>query len=287
VKQYLAGLAVVGYVVLTATQGVVLGSLVQRSVWNPVTLMVATFAVVAAAFNLAQLGRLRAYLGLVRASAKEVIWLNVLSAVNFLSFYWAIRSVPVSSHAAIALGVGPLVVLLLAGSTPSGRRWGEWLSALGLGLSLLLMAASVLGRAAPFDLAMSFVCGASLVLTLFSQRRLKDAGWTPGQMMAARFFALVAVGVALNPALPAPAVSPETAAVHVALLAVLGTIVPLYLLTWGQCHTRPLTSTLLLYTMPLLMVAGEFIEARVTVSPPVLSGVLATCVFLAIGYLSK
>lgn len=284
-KQYLAGSAVVGYVLLTAIQGVALGSLVQRSVWNPVTLMVATFAVVAAVFNLAQVGRARAYLELVRASAKEVIWLNLLSAVNFLSYYWAIRSVPVSSHAAIALGVGPLGVLLLGRA--GGSRWGERIAAVGLALSLAIMAASLLGRVAPFDLAMSFVCGVSLVLTLFSQRRLKDASWTPGQIMAARFFALVAVGVALNPALPAPTISPEAAVLHVALLAVLGTIVPLYLLTWGQCHTRPLTSTLLLYAMPLLMVAGELIEARVTVSPPVIGGVLATCVFLAIGYLSK
>jgi hypothetical protein len=287
VKQYLAGLAVVGYVLLTATQGVVLGSLVQRSVWNPVTLMVATFAVVAAVFNLAQIGRAGVYLRLIWASAKEVVWLNLLSAVNFLSFYWAIRTVPVSSHAAVALGVGPLVVLVLGRSAACGPRWGQVVSALGLGLSLALMAVSLLGRAAPFDLAMSFTCGVSLVLTLFSQRRLKAAGWTPGQMMAARFFVLVAVGVALNPALTAPAVTPQDALMHVVILAVFGTIVPLYLLTWGQCHTRPLTSTLLLYAMPLLMVAGEFIEARITVSPPVIGGVLATCVFLAIGYLSK
>src|SRR5215218_1066908 len=108
-KRYLAGLAVLGYVFLTATQGVVLGSLVQRSVWHPITLMVATFIVVAVLFNVAQLARGAAYPRLMRASVKEVIWLNALSVVNFVSYYWAIRSVRVSSHAAIALGVGPLV----------------------------------------------------------------------------------------------------------------------------------------------------------------------------------
>jgi drug/metabolite transporter (DMT)-like permease len=288
VKHYLAGLAVLSYVFLTATQGVALGSLVQQSVWHPITLMVTTFGVVAAFFNLAQICRGTGYLRLMRTSAKEVLWLNVLSAVNFLSYFWAIRSVPVSSHAAIALGVGPLVVLLVGRGTDSGRPdWGEVVSTVGLALSLLLIAGALVGHAAPFDLVMSFVCGVSLVLTLFSQRRLKTLDWSPGQMMASRFFLLITVGIVLAPGLPAPALTPQTALMHVALFAGLGTVIPLYLLTWGQCYTRPLTSTLLLYTMPLLIVVGELVEARVTVSPPIIVGVLATCVFLAIGYLSK
>jgi drug/metabolite transporter (DMT)-like permease len=286
-KHYLAGLAVLGYVLLTATQGVALGSLVQRSVWNPIILMVMTFGVVALIFNLVQLYRGAGYLRLLRTSAKEVLWLNLLSAANFVSYYWAIRTVPVSSHASIALGVGPLVVLLLGRGAKGRNDHGEVISAVGLALSLLLIAGALMGRAGSFDLAMSFVCGFSLVLTLFSQRRLKALGWSPGQMMASRFFLLIAVGFVLAPGLPAPAVTPQTAAIQVALLAGFGTVIPLYLLTWGQCHTRPLTSTLLLYIMPLLMVAGELVEARVTVSAPIIGGILATCVFLAIGYLSK
>lgn len=138
--------------------------------------MVMTFGVVALIFNLVQLYRGAGYLRLMRTSAKEVLWLNLLSAANLVSYYWAIRTVPVSSHASIALGVGPLVVLLLGCGANGRNDRGEVISAVGLALSLLLIAGVRMGRAGLFDLAVSFVCGVSLVLSLFSQRRLKALG---------------------------------------------------------------------------------------------------------------
>ena len=287
-KGYLASLAVLAYVALTATQGVVLGSLVQRSVWHPITLLIATFSVVALFFNLAQLHAARKYLALLKADVKEVTWLNLVTIVNWVSYYWAIRTVPVSSHAAIALGIGPLIVLLLdfrrGSSQPSSAAY---LSAMGLFLSLVVIGTSHLGHVNLFDLAMSITCGISLVLTLFSQRRLKSNGWSTGQLMACRFFILTIGGLLVLPTLPAPNLPFLTTVVHVTALAVLGTIVPLYLLTWGQVNCEPLTSTLLLFAMPLLMVGGELIEARVDVSPQVISGVVGTCVFLALGFFFK
>jgi hypothetical protein len=287
-RGHAAPLAVLAYVVLTTTQGIYLGSLVQRDLWHPITLLVLTFGIVGLFFNLLQLPRLKAYAEQLRASAGEVLFLNVITAVNWLSYFWAIRTVPVSTHASIALGVGPLGVVLLTGWAGAGRgpRRGELVSAVGLGTTVLALALLQSGRSAAFDLAMSFACGTSLVVTLFTQRRLKARGWTPGQMMACRFFLLLAVGSALAPDLSLRAIGGGPA-LQVLLIAFLGTILPLYLLTWGQCHCRPMTSAMLVSSMPLLMIVGELLEGRVAPSAPVLAGVAATTVLLSIGGLSK
>lgn len=287
-KAHAARLAVLAYVLLTTMQGVLLGALVQRNLWHPETLLVLTFGVVGLFFNLLQLPRLGAYAQQCRASAREVLVLNLVTAVNWLSYFWAIRTVPVSTHAAIALGVGPLGVALFAAGRGDhgGTTRSELISAGGLGGSVLVLALLQSGRSTAFDLAMSFVCGISLVFTLFAQHELKDRGWSPGQMMACRFFLLLAVGSALAPDL-SPGTGAWSPAIQVILIAFLGTIIPLYLLTWGQCHCRPMTSTLLVSSMPLLMIVGELLEGRIAPSAPVLAGVIATTVFLSIGCLSK
>lgn len=283
--RYLGGFAVAGYVVITAAQGVVLGSLVQRNVWDAITLMIATFVVVLAFFNLLQLRRGRQYVAHMLGSLREVLQLNVLSAVNFASYYCAIRTVPISSHAAIALGVGPLVVLMIERRDELRFKSGEAISIVGLVASLGFIAATLLGHVALLDLTMSFVCGISLVLTLYSVRRLTNLGWSADEVMASRFFGLIAFGLLLAPNLVLPDIALQTAVLQVGLLAMIGVVVPIYLLTWGQGRTRPLTSTLLLYCMPILMAFGEAIEARVASAPRI--GLVATSIFLGIGYLTK
>ena len=283
--QYLGGFAIAGYVLITAVQGVVLGSLVQRSIWDAITLMVATFLVVLAFFNLLQLRPGSHYIAHLRGALAEVLRLNILSAVNFASYYWAIRTVPISSHAAIALGVGPLVVLIIERRGDLRSNLSESISIVGLVVSLGFVAAAVIERAALFDLTMSFVCGISLVLTLYSVRRLTYLGWSAGEVMASRFFGLIAFGLLLAPPLVLPDIAPGTAALQVGLLAIIGVVVPIYLLTWGQGRTRPLTSTMLLYCMPILMAFGETIEGRVSSAPWL--WLMATSIFLGMGYLAK
>ena len=283
--RYLGGFAVASYVVITAAQGVVLGSLVQKSVWDAITLMVVTFLVVSAFFNFLQIRRPRQYITRLRGSPLEVLRLNVLSAVNFASYYLAIRTVPISAHAAIALGVGPLVVLILERRNNSRSHVGEAISFVGLVASLGFIAATLVERVALFDLTMSFVCGISLVLTLYSVRRLTSVGWSADEVMASRFFGLIMFGLVEVRSLVLPNIATQTAALQVGLLAMVGVVVPVYLLTWGQGRTSPFTSTMLLYCMPILMAFGEAIEGRVSSAPSL--ALATTSIFLAVGFLAK
>jgi drug/metabolite transporter (DMT)-like permease len=279
----LAGPAVLGYVVLTAAQGLVLGSLVQRSVWHPIILLVATLGTVTLLAGIGRIGHFADFVHKLRGNRLLIGCLNLISAVNWLTYYLAIRTVPVSSHAAIALGIGPVLVLMLE-HRQQNLSLARRLSIAGIVMSAVVIASSLVGKASPVDLALSFVCGVSLVLTMYVQRRLSRDGWTAGEMLACRFLLLLAIGMALAPRLPLPKLDLITAMLQVVLLSAFGMLAPIYLLTWGQIHGNTFTSTMLLYLMPALMVGGELVEGRVVTSLWMIGGVAATCVFLIVEF---
>jgi drug/metabolite transporter (DMT)-like permease len=287
-------LAIIGYNVFTAAHAVLLGRLINGLGWDPIDLIFWTFLIVALTLNGLALRAGGPYTRRLRSDLPDVVALNAVSAVNWITYFLAIRTVPVSIHASLALGIGPLVVLAWEAARPL-RRWNgetnttgkgdrrsslrQAVAPLALGGTVLVLAVYQALRGTPGDVLLSITCGVSLVGTLTVQQRMYRKGWPLTDLMACRFILLLAVAAAMTHRLR---FNFETSLMAALLALAAGVAIPVFLLTYGQVRCTKLRATTLLATLPAFMVSGEWLEGRVPMHSGPMIGVAAASIFLLI-----
>lgn len=280
----------IAFVGLAALRDVHFGGLFQHVA--PLAVAITAFALCSAVFVPLALARDRAGLAAFLRRPRELFWINVTSAVPWLSFFHALSITEPALAQVIFFGIGPLSVAwidrLVPGSVPAVVSPGERRLRVGL-LAALVVAAAVmvsglsglgpqpLGRVA---VALALTAGGGIVISINTVlcRTVNDAGVGPTALLALRFPGAVILGVALAAMRGelAAAVAPAVVA-DVAPAAFLLVVLPIYVNQIGIALASPLTVRAVLAVGPVLVFGLQLAEGRLSSSP----FTLAACVFYA------
>ncbi|WP_432003734.1 hypothetical protein [Streptomyces sioyaensis] len=200
-----------------------------------------------------------------RGQVRRLLWqMNAASAVTFLGLYLAIAWVPAALAASLVAGVGPLAVVVMdtvSGKHASGRSgWAR--AVLLLGVSLATAACIQPGSLRSAG-SLVYVGGALAVLAGFGaaslavvSRRLGDLGVDPTRVMANRFHVTYALAGAVL-VLRGGGGSSELSLGVTALAALVGVVVPLYVLQISIQRCPPIVTMVLLTALPGLTYVAQ------------------------------
>lgn len=291
------------FVGLASVRDVYLGGLFQR--WSPLDVALVAFLLCSVVFLPIALARSPRSLRLLAQHPRELVWINATSALAWIAFFYALRTIEPLLAQILFSGVGPLSVgwidRLVAGSRPAdprGRLGGP--SRLGLSGALGLAAAVVLGGLSgagpqpvgPAALGIALAVGAGIAISVNTVlcRQMNDAGVEPVALVAVRFPGAVALAVALALASGhdfAPLFSAQALRV-VGAASLLLIVFPIWVNQVGISLASPLTVRVVLAGAPVLIFLLEALEGRLSPSPyslvtAVLYGAVAVLIALRRG----
>jgi hypothetical protein len=270
----------VAFVGLAAVRDVYLGGLFQRV--SPLLVAMVAFALCTLIFLPIGFVHSRGSLAVLRRRPRDLLWVNVTSAMAWLAFLYALRLIEPSLVQILYSGIGPLSVVWIDRHLPSAvpavpLTRAERPIYVGLLASLVFAAAVALGGlsgagARPVGVtALGVILAASggiaISVSTMLCRKLNDAGVTPGAMLSVRYPATAlsaAVLASLSPSgLPA-ALSWIDAAMAIASLLI---IFPSYVNQVAISLASPLTVRVVLAIGPVLIFFVQLIEGRLSPSP--------------------
>jgi drug/metabolite transporter (DMT)-like permease len=289
-SQTIGVVLVLVWVVLTASKDVYLGHLVQDL--DSTLLLVGCIAIAVVFFNAIQLVERAAYARVFAANLVDVFWLNLFTAAGWASFFAALKFLEAAVAESFVVAVDPLATLVLARALrqqspvlPSelAASWAMLGAAafLGVGVWYGHSSVGVLGAAdATFGIVCVLVCGiANGGITVMS-KRLADRKVTASQVMASRFFLLLAGCLALVLIRGQDLGALADHAGAVAVVAVLGVIVPMFVLQKAIERAEPMTVVLVGSIVPVVAFAFQQLDSRLTFSWLSCGGVTAIFVIV-------
>lgn len=286
--------AVVLFNVLAGANEVFVGNRLQ--VLDPALLLLVSNGIAAVFFNCLQVRRPGDYLRRLRRDWRLVAMLNVVMAVNWISFFVALKFAEPAIVATANVAVGPAMTIVLArwlrpGSSVLGVERiaaagilvllavGVYLSAIGQsGVGSTFHELSAVGVGA------SIVCGIAIVIGALFAKRLYDAGWRASQVMASRFWVLIAasgIAVALEPSGQRGMAGLAAVGVAALVVAVVGTMLSIYVLQLGIQRLEPVTLSLVLAGGAIFTLAIQAFDPRLRFSAASTAVVVLSAVLVA------
>jgi drug/metabolite transporter (DMT)-like permease len=280
------------FVGLAAGRDVYFGALFQRV--HPLAVALTAFTLCTLVFLPIALVRDRAGLARLRRHVGTLAWINVTSAVAWLSFFHALRIAEPALVQVVFFGIGPLSVTwidrFVPGLAPAPRSAAERRLHLGL-LGALVLAAGVmlggvsglgpqpLGRALA-GLALTVGGGICISISTLLSRVVNDAGVGPATLIALRFPGAVTLAAVLAARSPSSVFSGVTPGAFAAIAAasLLLIVLPNYVNQIGIALASPLTVRAVLALGPVLVFLLQLVEGRLPSSP----ATLAACVLYAV-----
>ena len=282
----------VAFVCLAAGRDVYFGALFQRV--HPLAVALTAFTLCTLLFLPIALLRHRAGLARLGCHAGTLVWINVTTAIAWLSFFHALQIGEPALVQVIFFGIGPLSVtwidrlvpsLAMAARTAAERRlhWGL-LGALLFAAAVMLAGWSGLGPR-PLGrvlagLALTVGGGLCISISTLLSRVVNDAGVRPATLIALRFpgaVLLAGVLAALSPARVSAGITPASLGV-IALASLLLIVLPNYVNQIGIALASPLTVRAVLALGPVLVFLLQTVEGRLPSSVTT----LAACVLYAV-----
>ena len=273
------------FAVLAAVRDVYLGGLFQRV--NPLLVALIAFGLSCSVFLPIALVRDPAGLAALVRRPAPLLGINVTTALAWLSFFFALKTIEPALVQALFYGVGPLSVLWLDGLVPGSSRTTLSLAEHGLHIgllaSLLIAAAVALGglsglgaqppAVAAAGVALAVGGGVSISISSLLCRTLNDTGIRPATLFALRFPAAIVLAATFALAAPAPLVSGVAPGllVGVALASLVLIVLPNYVNQVGVALASPVTVRAVLALGPVLVFALQLLEQRVSSSPATLA----------------
>jgi drug/metabolite transporter (DMT)-like permease len=188
--------------------------------------------------------------------ASNILWLNIVTASNWLGWYLSLKYLPAPTVVALYAGIIPMATLGVNRMlrSASGTSNADWIST-----SLLLTCAvawssanifMIQGAQAAIGVGLVVMCSVSIAATTVVSKRLADLKVPPRRIMAHRFYLLL--GIALVMASPfAELLTMIGRNYHVLVLAAtLGTILSLWLLQKGIERCEPVITVVIIATSP-------------------------------------
>ncbi len=282
---FLLSLAFAG---LAAVRDVYFGGLFQQV--NPLLVALTAFGLCSLVFlPVAMVRDARGVIALLR-QPPQLFWINATTALAWLSFFFALKTIEPALVQVLFYGIGPLSVRWVDGLVPGSLRTTltrvERGLHLGLLTSLIVAAAVVLGGlsglgaqppvSAATGIALAAGGGISISISTLLARALNDTGLRPATVLALRFPGAIVLAAAFATASPAPLAAGVTPGVlaGVALASFALIALPNYVNQIGVALASPVTVRAVLAVGPVLVFALQFLEGRLSPSP----ATLATCV---------
>lgn len=269
-----------GFVCLAAVRDVYLGGLFQRV--SPLFVAMVAFSLCTLVLLPAACVRSRDSLIVLRRRSRDVVLVNITSAVAWLAFLFALKLVEPALVQILYSGIGPLSVVWIdrhlrsahapISLTPAERPiYGALLASLLFAAAIAISGLSGIGTQ-PFGVAVLGVIlaaggGVSISVSTMLCRELNDAGVTPGALLSVRYLGTMfaaAVLTSLSPAgLPA-GLSMTDAMMAIASFLI---IVPSYVNQAAIALASPLTVRAVLAAGPVLIFLLQLLEGRLMASP--------------------
>jgi drug/metabolite transporter (DMT)-like permease len=288
---------VLTFVLLSAVNGVYMSAfLVDVDVF---VALFCVFSFIALCFNVYVL-RHHGLL-IVRLPAQVLVYLalsNVTTALNWFSFFFAVKYIEPAISATLINSVLPLTTMIISMVILNDRRKGpaEWGSAAALFVAMVLTALTVFsgnsGRPASgvssyaIGVGMSLICGVSMALNTVVSKKLNQLEVKPSTIMAYRFFLLIALSLLL---VDLPAFERDVARVYpqLLLIAVVGNMLPLFALQLGIQRLSPVTVVFLNGLGPMAHFAVQGFSSHLQFSWASLAAIaVSTCVILVGAWIS-
>lgn len=283
----------VAYGVMIAAVDVYAGNRLQSL--DPFAIAAISFSLAAAYFLIQETGRngVRSVLRPMARHRHDVIAINIVTAVTWLTLLYALKYLEPAIVNVIALAIGPALVALagpLMRKGPPVLRTEIAVSLGVLALIGLLMWGSASGLSglgtldsehAALGLALTIACGLGCTGNVIYSKRLSDAGFTPSSSLAVRYFGTIAVSwvfvlTGVDPMLGA-------ALLPAAVIALIGIALPNYLSQVGIKHVEPITAALVFTLSPIFAFLLQLFDSRLTPSPLTFAGLLGITALVTLG----
>jgi drug/metabolite transporter (DMT)-like permease len=286
-----------GYAVLSAAVDVYAGNIVQSL--SPITVAAVSFTFAAIFFlglNSARHG-LAASLRPIRTHRHDVIAINIMTAVAWITLLFALKFLEPAVVNVVAFALGPALTVLI---NPLLRRGSTMLrsevtvAVVILGLICLLMWGSVVGLSgigeiatgqAVLGLVLGVICALACAGTVVYSKRLSEGGMTPVSTLAVRYFLMIAVGWAFVAFNDEPKIVDSI--VPGLVVAVIGVAVPSWLGQVGIKYVEPVTASLLETMSPVCAFALQFLDGRLQPSALTLVGILGITAMVGVGVVAR
>ena len=294
------GLAFVGvYVGMSALREIYFASILHSL--DIFTLISLTFLIATLVFATKELvhGQVRERARLLRAHGRDLLFINVTSAVMWFAFIWALKFVEPAVVSAVNGSVQPVAALALGALILGTMRIGKYevVSSVGLIASIAYLAWTILtGHAShPSDhlqtvagIGGAIVSGIVTAANNLLAKRLSNAGVTPSLLMATRFWLLViCCGIFVAVANPMGFDVDFTTLTKVVGIAVLGIVIPVYCLQIGISKTDVTSASMVVAGGPLLTFAFQNALGGYSFSLHSLAGIVAALGFVSVGVVSR
>jgi drug/metabolite transporter (DMT)-like permease len=281
------------FVCLASVRDVYLAGLFQRT--SPLLIAVAAFTLCSLVFLPISFARDPGSLRALLSRPRELFWINVTSAMAWIAFFHALRTIEPSLVQILFFGIGPLSVVWLdrrvpgaAPAVPLTRT--ERSIHLGLLASLIFSVAVVIGGlsgagpqpvgVAAVGVALAAGAGISISVNTLLCRKVNDAGVSAAALVALRFPGAVILATVLAAVSRSdlPVIS-STHALAFVMIALLLIVFPIYVNQVGIALASPLTVRVVLATGPVLLFFLQLIEGRMSASPYSLAAAVLYAVF--------
>jgi hypothetical protein len=270
------------FVLLASVRDVYFGGVFQ---WlSPLDVAVTAFALCSAVFLPAALVRDTGSFRILLRHPGRLFWVNATSAMAWLAFFYALRTIEPLLVQILFAGIGPLSVgwvdrLVGAGGPSAPASRAERAIHTGLGGALVLAAVvglAGLSSAGPQPLVVAALgvvlaagAGISISANTVLCRQLNDAGVAPAALVSVRFIgAVVGAGIlGLASGHDFAGIFSRSAAATLFGGSLLLIVMPIYVNQIGVALASPLTVRVAMAIGPVLIFVLQLIEGRLTPSP--------------------
>lgn len=230
------------------------------------------------------------------AGKMNLFILNIATAMAWLGLFFALVYIRPSIASMVLNGVTPLfsilaVIIFLGGQVTKS----EWISSIGLLISLAYISFLSLGETSQSLESTNFIYGAisasiagvGQVIVVFYSRRILDRGIRPHEILQFRFFAIILICVAIIIFKKADLSNIWNNIPVFIIVGVLFVALPLYLLQWGIKSTDAVTVNIIVSCIPLMVIFLELINKNIFFHTRLFFAVLFGVGFLIYGVYGK
>lgn len=302
-SQYVSGVVfVLLFVLLSSAKEVYIGHLVQNI--PPYLLVIYCFIPISILFLSAYLWKegFKGFFLETRKEIKNVIAVNISTAVSWIAAFYALKYIEPSIENAINTGIGPMVTFIAAFSISNVSRYNkrEVISSVGISLAMVIMVlVSLSGKSGIYNnsyiesvygLFFCFLTGLGIVGNTIYSKRLSKSGCSTSFVLATRFYLMLIIAIIIffcDPTHAEPFDLLKNNFSGIVLLALLGIMLPLYFLQKGIERVEPMTISLLIVLGPILTYLLQFFDNRLSLSYYTLMSILIAVGFVIYGVTSK
>ena len=294
----LSGVAcVVTFVVLAGMREVYFADILRQI--DIFVLISGVFTITAVVFFVLRLGSLSELISMVRLNLREVILINLSTAIGWFTLILALRSVEPAIVSSIANSLVPVATLAIGPVMLAEFRStrGDLLCALGVVLCVFwLMYISLSGQsfvandnrlAVTYGLVSVFVSGLTASVNTIAAKRLALRGFAAGDTMAVRFYILILFSLGWLFVRQIPLQLRLDQIVVVVVIALIGISFPIYVLQLGIARLDVKSVALIMGATPVATYVVQVAKGGFGFSFYSLIGVIMTFVFVSLGIALK